>query len=227
MLKKLDILGLELDNYTVREAMMKVELYLENNEFNIIETITMNMIEKSRQDSIMHKCLQSLDLAVIGEKEILIAAGEQSMQRIRETRDNDFFSEFMKRIIRNKKTVYLIGEEKEELSKLRMFLEEEYERIQIVGGYTLQECVGDLDSIINAVNVESPSIILSILPSPRQEYFLMECKGKLNVKVWYGLGDYHKIHSNFHSFLRWARKKIHRKKLISQLNQYHSENKEE
>lgn len=227
MLKKLDILGLELDNYTVREAMMKVELYLENNEFNTIETITMNMIEKSRQDNSMHECLQNLDLAVIGEKEILIAAGEQSMQRIRETRENDFMSEFMKRIVRNKKTVYLIGEEKEELNKLRAFLEEEYERIQIVGGYTLEECTGDLDAIINAVNVESPTVILSILPSPRQEHFLMDCKGKLDVKVWYGLADYHKAHSKIHSFLKWARKKIHRKKLINQLNQYNSENKED
>ena len=34
MLKKLDILGLELDNYTVREAMFNVETYLNNDVMN-------------------------------------------------------------------------------------------------------------------------------------------------------------------------------------------------
>ena len=38
MLKKLDILGLELDNYTVREAMFNVETYLNNDVMNTVET---------------------------------------------------------------------------------------------------------------------------------------------------------------------------------------------
>jgi len=226
MLKKLNILGLELDNYTVREAMMNVERYLDNNEFNMIETITMSMIEKSMQDATMLDCLQSLDLAVIGEKEILTAAGEQSYQRIRETCDNDFFHEFMKRIIRNKKTVYLLSETNEEIEKLKHFLEDEYDRIQIVGSYAIQDCPGDLDAIINAVNAESPTVALSVLHSPTQEHFLLDCKGKLDVKVWYGLGDNYTVDKTIHGFFRWARKKIHRKKLTNKLNQYNNENKE-
>ena len=39
MLKKIDILGIEVDNYTVREAMMQVENYLDNTIMNTIETI--------------------------------------------------------------------------------------------------------------------------------------------------------------------------------------------
>ena len=39
MLKKIDILGIEVDNYTVREAMMQVENYLDNTVMNTIETI--------------------------------------------------------------------------------------------------------------------------------------------------------------------------------------------
>ena len=71
MLKKLDILGLELDNYTVREAMLRAETYLNNNEMNTIETISMSMLEKAGHDEKMRACLKNLDLAVIGEKEIL------------------------------------------------------------------------------------------------------------------------------------------------------------
>ena len=37
MIKKVDILGIQLDNYTVREAIMCVERYLSNNVLNTID----------------------------------------------------------------------------------------------------------------------------------------------------------------------------------------------
>ena len=36
MIKKVDILGIQLDNYTVREAIMCVERYLSNNVLNTL-----------------------------------------------------------------------------------------------------------------------------------------------------------------------------------------------
>ena len=223
MLKKLDILGLELDNYTVREAMMKVEVYLNNDVMNTIETISMGMIEKAGNHEMMHNCLQELDLAVIGEKEILSAAGVNSVQRTKETVDNDFFHEFMKRIIRNRKTVYLLGEKREDTTYLLSFLAEEYEKLQIVGQYAMEDCPGDLDAVVNAINVEAPAVIFSVLPSPYQEQFLVDNKGKLNAKVWYGLGENYAADENRHSLLRWLKRMIHRKKLTNRLNEYNNE----
>lgn len=106
MLKKIDILGIEVDNYTVREAMMQVENYLDNTVMNTIETIDMKMLELAGRDETVRACMEQLDLAVIGEKEILIAADVHSSQRISETINHDFFREFIKRIIRNHKRVF-------------------------------------------------------------------------------------------------------------------------
>ena len=44
MIKKVDILGIQLDNYTVREAIMCVERYLSNNVLNTIESISLQML---------------------------------------------------------------------------------------------------------------------------------------------------------------------------------------
>ena len=44
---------------------------------------------------------------MIGEKEIIQAAGLGTMQRIKETEENDFYFEFFKRVERNKKSVFL------------------------------------------------------------------------------------------------------------------------
>lgn len=227
MIKKLEILGIELDNYTVREAMRQVEIYLNNTVMNTIEDISMEMLVKAREDDALKGCIESLDLAIINEKEILKAAGVDSPQRMKETVEKQFFSEFMKRIIRNNKTVYLFGETGQQIENLRKFLGDNYERLHIVGSYALENCVGDIDCVVNEINIVSPDIIFSVLSIPQQEYFLMENKGKMNAKVWYGLGsDYEKAHGV--SYIRGIAKRIlHKGMLKSMLSKYNQEKCEE
>lgn len=124
MIKKIDILGLQLDNYTVREAIMRVETYLGNNVLNTIESISMRMLMESEQDEILKEVISSLDLAVIGEKEILQATKLNTMQRIRETEENDFFYEFFKRVERNRKSVFVLGETTERVEWLKERLQQ-------------------------------------------------------------------------------------------------------
>ena len=74
MIKKIDILGIQLDNYTVREAIMRVEAWYDNNMLNVIEMVSMQMLTESESDPVLKEVISSLDLAVIGEKGILQAA---------------------------------------------------------------------------------------------------------------------------------------------------------
>ena len=73
MIKKVDILGIQLDNYTVREAIMCVERYLSNNVLNTIESISLQMLIDSETNPVLKEVMSSLDLAIIGEKEIIQA----------------------------------------------------------------------------------------------------------------------------------------------------------
>ena len=130
----------------------------------------------------------------------------------------------MKRIIRNKKTVFLLGEKVEDIEKLKKYLVEDYEKLQIVGSCALEEKSGDIESVVNEVNGVSPAIIFSVFPSPNQEKFLLENKGKLDAKIWYGLGDVYITHAGFAKISKIAGKLIHRKKLQSKLNKYNNEN---
>ena len=43
--------------------------------------------------------------------------------------------------------------------------------------------------MINEINVLTPAVLLSVLPNPLQEHFLMENRNKLSVNLWYGLGS--------------------------------------
>lgn len=189
MIKKIDILGIQLDNYTVREAIMIVEKMLSNNIFNTLQEVYMDTLMLAGENEDVRSILESLDHTVIAESGILAAAGEESLQRAHEIEDHDFFYELFKRVERNHKTVFLIGETESSLDDMAAHLQEQFPRMEIVGAQALENCVGATESIVNEINAEGVDVILSMLPSPEQEVFLLKNREKLSANLWYGIGD--------------------------------------
>lgn len=223
MIKKIEILGMELDNYTVREAMLQVEVYLNNVTMNTIENISMEMLMKAQNDETLKEWIEQLDLAIIGEKEILKAAGVISAQRMRETAENEFAKEFMKRIERNNRTVYLLGNTSVQVNKLQEFLAEKYPKLKISGMYALEDCTGALDNVINEINIAEPDIIFSVIPTPQQEYFLKDNAGKFSAKIWYGLGSNYARKGGVSEVAEFAKKLVHKGMLHSMLSNYNKD----
>ena len=161
MIKKIDIMGIGLDNYTVRESMRQVENYLSNDVLNTIENISMQMLIASETDPVLHNVISELDLSVIGEKEILKAADADSMQRVQETEQNDFSYEFYRRIERNKRSIFVLGQTEEGVQKVKAELQEAFPKLILAGEYALENCVGNLDAVINEMNATTPDVIVS------------------------------------------------------------------
>lgn len=189
MIKKIDIMGILLDDYTVREALHQIESFSDDNVLRSIESISMQMLMEAEQDEELRNAISSLDLAIVGQKEILEVAGAGTMQRIKETEENDFFYEFLKRLERNHKRLFLLGETKEKNNRIKEKLIEQYPQLSIAGEYALENCIGDQAAVINEMNAATPDLVLSVLPSPTQEHFFWEHKDKINARIWYGVGD--------------------------------------
>lgn len=219
MTKKVEILGIQLDNYTVREAIMCVERYLTNGVLNTIETVSLQMLMDSEKNPALREALGSLDLTVIGDREILEAAGIGTMQRIRETEENDFYFEFFKRIERNQKSVFLLGETAEKTGEFQAELEREFPRLIFAGSYAVDQCGGDVDAVINDMNAAMPDVVASALPSPLQEEFLGSHKAKMDAGIWYGVGKI-PAQGERRGVLARLKSRIHRGKLVSSMNQY-------
>lgn len=219
MIKKIDILGIKLDNYTVREAIMQVESFLGSNVLNTIESISMQMLIESESDPVVREVISSLDLAVIAEKEIIQAAGGASMQQLQEASQNDFFFEFFKRAERNKMSVFVLGEQADKTLRAKEELQREFPRLIIAGEYAVEHCVGDLEAVINDMNAMTPNIIVSVLPTPMQEHFLDEHKDKMNANIWYGIGE-NGTHRKRHGIRMFFRSWLHFGKLKNSINKY-------
>lgn len=218
---------MSLDNYTVREAMLKIEVCWNNTIMSTVENISMETLVKAQSDEVMKDCIENLDLAIICDKEILKAAGVMSAQRVRETVENEFFKEFLKRAVRNSRTVYLLGDTSEQIGMLQGFLNETYEKLKITGVYALSECTGDYDTVINEINIAAPDVILSVIPAPKQEYFLKDHKEKLNARIWYGLGEHYAGRHGMSEVAGFARRLIHKGIMHGMLLRYNKNDSEE
>lgn len=187
MIKKIDIAGIQLDNYTVREMILKLEKKLEEKTFCTIGEISMKNVLLAKEDERVREAIESLEYTLIVEDGILEATDQVTFQRKREIEGNEFFFQFMKYLERNEKKIFLLGETEERLQLVFDILMEDYPKIKVVGIEATENCSVDWDAIINEINTASPDVLIGLLPSPTQEYFLLDYKDKISASLWYGM----------------------------------------
>jgi N-acetylglucosaminyldiphosphoundecaprenol N-acetyl-beta-D-mannosaminyltransferase len=202
---------------------MNVEKGLSDHGFHTIEEVNMDTLMMAENDAVIRAALEAVEHTVIAEAGILEAVGAVTYQRKREIEHRDFFYELMKRIERNHKTLFLIGDGAKQTRQMCEQVQELYPHCAIVGTEALEECEGATDNVVNEMNSLAPDVIISILPSPKQEHFLMENRDKLSAGLWYGIGEASlgKKKSRIGDALRNL---IRTHKLEKQVHQYHDSN---
>lgn len=187
--KKVDILGICVDNYTVRESLLRLDTYLGSTVLNIIETVTMEQLISSGESAVIKDCLKQADLSIIGECEILTETGNATAQRMREVCDQDFLHELLKRMVRGQKRVFLIAMTNLQAEQMQDFFSEWVAGFSAVGSFSVEESADDMDTIVNEINGATPDIVISALRSPVEETFILSHKDKIGTGIWYGIGD--------------------------------------
>jgi N-acetylglucosaminyldiphosphoundecaprenol N-acetyl-beta-D-mannosaminyltransferase len=134
-------------------------------------------------------CVEQADLVLVEDPEILSVAGITASQRIHEAEEHLFFTEMMKRLVRGQQQVYLLASQNAALEKIKEMLGERYEKLRIVGQYSIEDYPEDLDRMINEINSAAPDVVLSVMSVPEQEEFLAENRSKILAKLWYGVGE--------------------------------------
>ena len=167
---------------------MNVEKNMSDQGFHTIEEVNMDTLMQAETDEVIKDALQMAEHTVIAEAGILDAVGAGSYQRRHEIEHHDFFYELMKRIERNHKTLFVIGDSMERVEQMCERIMELYPKCEVIGAEAIEECSGNLDALINEINSQTPDVIISVIPSPLQEHFLVENREKLSAGLWYGMG---------------------------------------
>ena len=188
MIKKINIMDICVDNYTVRESLMRLDTYLSSTVLNIIETVTMEQLVFAGENPAIKDCLEQADLCIIGEREILIETGNDTAQRVREVCDNDFLRELLKRVVRSRKRVFLLAMTEAEVEHMQEAFEALTPKFAAAGSCALEMC-GDMEAVVNEINGATPDVVISALDTPQEEEFVLSHKDKIGAGIWYGVGS--------------------------------------
>ena len=185
-------MAVKLKHYHVDAAMEIVEEYLSNDKLNTIGIVTMQMLMQASKEPTWKQYIEDLDLTVIGETEVLEAAGiDPETPSYEEVETNEFIARFFWGLIQKKSRIFVLGDTGEELQTLQKYLTETYPGIEIGGGAvveTLEESA--FDSLVNEINSQTTDVIVSGLAGTRQDRFVLENSSKISAKIWLSLGEH-------------------------------------
>lgn len=186
---KITILNIELDRLSAKEAMYRAVQYIENESVSTVEIVTMDMLLRGQERPEWKQAVQTLDMVIPGEQEILEAAGISDKGLIRDTSGQTFLKMFMRYLQKNKKKVFLVAQTEEELTDLETLMRE-YDRHLLITGHGILPADGTSEeTVINEINGAEADCIFSLLPSPEQELFIARNSALLNVRIFFGCGD--------------------------------------
>ena len=164
MNEKINILNIELYQTSAKAAMQKVVQYMESDSINTVEIITMDMLLKGKDMPGWKEAVESLNLVLPGETEILEAAGVREKTLLRDTAGLVFL-------------------------EMESAIREHDRKLILAGRGVLPPDGAGIEQVINAVNGAETDCIFSLLPSPEQELLIQRNSALLNARVWFGCGS--------------------------------------
>ena len=188
MNSKINVLELELHNDTAKEAMQKVMDYMQTEPLNIVELISSDSLLLSKDDEVLRDNIGQSDLVLTVEKSFLELAGVTDRRRLQEAESGLFLKMVLHYFHKNHVRVFLLGESQEDSLRLQEYFENYYAGIEIVGAEAVAANREIDDMILNSINGVEAECVISILPSPLQEAFVVRNRILLNTRLWLGLG---------------------------------------
>ena len=156
MINKRNIFGINVDDYSLKESMLKVDNFLNNTVLNTIHIINFDSLMDATENKVMKKCIEGLDLSIIGDEDILSFIGIESESRHNEISDNVFINEFLEKVEKSGATVYLVGSTNEVIESFANVLDKKYPDINCIGRQIYEKEFGERigEEITNNIDIQ-------------------------------------------------------------------------
>lgn len=215
-----NILGISFPIRSLRESMSHSDYLLHNGSLSSILYITSRMLLNASRDEQYKALLESMDMHVINELDILRVVGISSRNRINEVEHNSFLLEFLKKMEHNKQSVFLLSYNSDELDKLQQYLNDFSYDINIAAAHTMEDFNRQDENLANTINDIAPAVIISNLGSPFSEQLFTRIKPFINAEIWVMLPDKLKNPRSSSLFLRRTFKNLTKNRLHRQVHKY-------
>lgn len=223
-MQKINILGIELTDYSLKESLLRLDDYVRSGGLNTILYITTPVLIMAGENEDEKKEIEAMDMTLCGDADILRVAEIRSVSRQYEVENLVFLKEFLRRLARSGRKVYLLAESEEENRVLREELEAFQTGILIGGSGVIADGDKELGEVINRINDIAPTAIISRISPGRQEKWMTEAKPFVNAEVWLGISKDMILDGTKEPFRKKVTDKIYKRIFLSRINRFRGEN---
>ena len=180
-----ELLGLNIDNYSFEEAVAKAKALIDGHKVSQIVTINPEMFQTAEKDEIFAEIVKNAEIVIpdgVGVKIALQLTGKQA-NRIPGI---DFAKRLLMESAQTNIPVAIIGAKENVVTKAVQNLQKEISGLNIV--YYRDGYFNNDEEIYNELRAKSPKLILVALGSPKQEFFIYNAKKVLNPSLMIGIG---------------------------------------
>ena len=189
MSKKIDVLGIRLDDYTAKDAMKAITEFIKEEVVSLVEVITAESVMRMTQNESGQRETCTMDMILPGDRAILEAAEVKDEKLLRDAQKGEFLKMLFQYLHKNATSIFLLADTMDEAEVLEKYIQKKYKNIRISGVMAIPEGTSSDDMIINMINGAEAECIIASVTSGRQEAFICRCKNILNVKLWVGISQ--------------------------------------
>ena len=188
-MKNINILGINLCERNARESFFLTYRFLNEGVVHTILYLTTAVLLDAVKDEKQKAWLESADLTLWGDTEILKAAEITSKHRYREVQEKEYLKIFLQGIANVHSSVLTISDTEEHAEALKYELLALQNNITISGTLAIHDAEKDQEDVINTINMIAPTVIITRMPFSFQRKWLEKCKPYLNTIIWLGLPE--------------------------------------
>lgn len=187
-MNKMNIMDLEVDVVTKEILSEQIQQYCREESVHSVLMLTDEILEKAAQDEKYHEMIEKFSMRLPAEEEVLVNCHLKLLKNGGILTDYHSFYPILNCLEEEKKTVYIVGSNLNEMEQFQIFCEQFYDRLEIVGSCFKDDSVKD-ETIVNEINTLLPDVVIIALKSPEQEKWMVEQGIKLGVKLCIGTGS--------------------------------------
>lgn len=179
-MKSISVLGVQLKDLSVREALKLANVYLNSDSLSTVCFINTGLMLEARDSEEIRNCIESMDMVVPSTADVVSAMGYHE----REIANNNYLREFLRKMSREKRRIFIVGSSEEEQVKIREALLSLDEKLIFFGCFSYTDQAGADDALINEINSVLPDVVISLIDSPMQELLVSRTRYMVNARVW-------------------------------------------
>jgi N-acetylglucosaminyldiphosphoundecaprenol N-acetyl-beta-D-mannosaminyltransferase len=183
-----DILGIPVDNVTMKEAVDRLKEFIKEDGFHSIYTPNAEIMMEAYHDPHLANILKNADMIIPDGAGVVLASKILGKSLPEKVPGFDLVKNSFSIDIDRKIRYFFFGGKPGVAEEAAQKLLATYQEIEIVGirdGYFKPE---NIDEIISQINNSEPDILLVALGAPKQEKWIFENSNKLKVRVAIGVG---------------------------------------